>query len=90
MHLKPSVPVLMSADEIAFADQRFNKIMRRVLRQPLPAGFAPRPLPLDGGPFGAFERSRALTDDGRIVAVATPATRPVTSRSSASMTTAAT
>jgi glyoxylase-like metal-dependent hydrolase (beta-lactamase superfamily II) len=46
--------------------------MRRVLRQPLPPGFAPRPFALDGGPFGAFAKSRALSDDGRIVAVATP------------------
>jgi glyoxylase-like metal-dependent hydrolase (beta-lactamase superfamily II) len=45
--------------------------MRRVLRQPLPAGFAPEPFALDGGPFGAFPRSRALSDDGRIVAVDT-------------------
>jgi N-acyl homoserine lactone hydrolase len=31
---------------------------------------------LDGGPFGAFQRSRALTDDGRIVAVDTPGHTP--------------
>jgi glyoxylase-like metal-dependent hydrolase (beta-lactamase superfamily II) len=50
--------------------------MRRLLRQPLPNGFAPEPLVLDDGPFGAFQRSRALTDDGRIVAVATPGHTP--------------
>jgi N-acyl homoserine lactone hydrolase len=47
-----------------------------VLRQPLPAGFAPEPFALDGGPFGAFARSRAISDDGRIVAVATPGHTP--------------
>jgi N-acyl homoserine lactone hydrolase len=31
---------------------------------------------LDGGPFGAFPRSRALSDDGRIVAVDTPGHTP--------------
>jgi glyoxylase-like metal-dependent hydrolase (beta-lactamase superfamily II) len=45
--------------------------MRRVLRQPLPPGFAPEAFALDSGPFGAFPRSRALSDDGRIVAVDT-------------------
>jgi N-acyl homoserine lactone hydrolase len=50
--------------------------MRRVLRQPLPSGFAPEPLALDDGPFGAFPRSQALSDDGRIVAVATPGHTP--------------
>ena len=50
--------------------------MRRVLRQPLPAGFAPAPFELDGPPFGAFERSLALSDDGRIVAVPTPGHTP--------------
>jgi glyoxylase-like metal-dependent hydrolase (beta-lactamase superfamily II) len=52
------------------------RVMRRVLRQPLPPGFAPEPFPLDGGPFGAFSHSRAISDDGRIVAVATPGHTP--------------
>jgi N-acyl homoserine lactone hydrolase len=39
-------------------------------------GFAPEPFALDGGPFGAFARSRALSDDGRIVAVGTPGHTP--------------
>src|SRR4051794_33058713 len=50
--------------------------MRRVPRRPLPASFAPEPFGLDGGAFGAFARSRALSDDGRIVAVATPGHTP--------------
>ena len=54
----------------------FARVMRRVLRQPLPPGFAPEPFALDGGPFGAFRRSRALSEDGRIVAVPTPGHTP--------------
>ena len=50
--------------------------MRRVLRQPLPPAFAPEPFTLDEGPFGAFARSRFLSDDGRIVAVDTPGRTP--------------
>lgn len=47
------------------------RLMRRVLRQPLPPGFAPEPYALDDGPFGAFPRCRRLSDDGRIVIVDT-------------------
>jgi glyoxylase-like metal-dependent hydrolase (beta-lactamase superfamily II) len=50
--------------------------MRRILRQPLPAGFAPAPMTLDDGPFGEFAHSRSLSSDGRIVAVATPGHTP--------------
>jgi len=57
---------------LRFVASPMARVMRRVLRQPLPAGFAPEPFALDGGPFGAFARSRALSDDGRIVAVDTP------------------
>jgi glyoxylase-like metal-dependent hydrolase (beta-lactamase superfamily II) len=69
-------PVRMSAAEIAFINTSFPRVMRRVLRQPLPPGFAPEPIALDDGPFGAFARSRALSDDGRIVAVETPGHTP--------------
>jgi N-acyl homoserine lactone hydrolase len=43
---------------------------------PCPPRFAPEPFALDSGPFGAFSHSRALSDDGRIVAVATPGHTP--------------
>jgi N-acyl homoserine lactone hydrolase len=69
-------PVRINDAELRFAQEAFPRVMRRVLRQPLPSGFAPQPLALDGGPFGEFARSRALTDDGRIVAVATPGHTP--------------
>ena len=65
-------PVLMNEAELRFLSSPMARVMRRVLRQPLPSGFAPEAFALDGGPFGAFARSRALSGDGRIVAVETP------------------
>jgi glyoxylase-like metal-dependent hydrolase (beta-lactamase superfamily II) len=69
-------PVRINDAELRFAATAFPRVMRRVLRQPLPPGFAPEPFVLDGGPFGAFPRSHALSDDGRIVAVDTPGHTP--------------
>ena len=71
-----SAPVRMSRQEIEFIATPFPRVMRRLLRQPLPAGFAPAPLAFDGGPFGAFDRSAALSEDGRILAVPTPGHTP--------------
>jgi N-acyl homoserine lactone hydrolase len=68
--------VLSNETELRYVASPFPTVMRRVLRQPLPPGFAPEPFALDGGPFGAFPRSRALSDDGRILAVATPGHTP--------------
>jgi glyoxylase-like metal-dependent hydrolase (beta-lactamase superfamily II) len=62
-------PVLVHEEELAFTHTRFARTMARVLRQPVPTGVEWKPFALDGGPFGAFARSRALTDDGRVVAV---------------------
>ena len=69
-------PVRISDAELRFAAGAFPRVMRRVLRQPLPPGFDPAPFELAGGPFGAFPRSLALSDDGRIVAVETPGHTP--------------
>jgi N-acyl homoserine lactone hydrolase len=68
--------VLVHEDELRFVASPMARVMRRALHQPLPRGFAPEPFVLDGGPFGAFARSRALSDDGRIIAVATPGHTP--------------
>jgi glyoxylase-like metal-dependent hydrolase (beta-lactamase superfamily II) len=68
--------VLINEAELRFVHSPMARVMRRVLRQPLPTGFAPEPFALDGGPFGAFAQSRAISDDGRIVAVATPGHTP--------------
>ena len=69
-------PVRINDAEMLFLASAFPRMMRRVLRQPLPPRFAPAPFALDGGPFGAFSRSRALSHDGRIVAVDTPGHTP--------------
>ena len=69
-------PVRINDGELKFLGEAFPALMRRVLRQPLPSGFAPVPFALDGGPFGSFARSRPLTPDGRIVAVETPGHTP--------------
>jgi len=69
-------PAQINDAELRFAQTAFPRVMRRILRQPLPPGFAPQQLALDGGRFGEFPHSRALTDDGRIVAVATPGHTP--------------
>src|SRR3954453_18788479 len=69
-------PVRVHDVELRFAAGAASRVMRRLLRQPLPPNFAPQPLALDDGPFGAFAHSRALSDDGRIVAVATPGHTP--------------
>lgn len=69
-------PVRIHDAELRFLRSAFPTVMRRVLRQPLPKGFSPEPFTLDGGPFGAFARSRSLSDDGRIVAVLTPGHTP--------------
>ena len=68
--------VLINEVELRFLASPMARVMRRVLRQPLPQRFAPEPFALDSGPFGAFSRSRALSDDGRIVAVDTPGHTP--------------
>jgi glyoxylase-like metal-dependent hydrolase (beta-lactamase superfamily II) len=69
-------PVRISETELRFLATPFPALMRRVLRQPLPPGFAPRPFTLDGEPFGAFASSLPLGADGRIVAVPTPGHTP--------------
>jgi glyoxylase-like metal-dependent hydrolase (beta-lactamase superfamily II) len=68
--------VLIHKAELEFLASPMARMMRRVLRQPLPTEFAPEPFTLDDGPFGAFPRSHALSDDGRIVVVDTPGHTP--------------
>jgi N-acyl homoserine lactone hydrolase len=69
-------PVRISAAELRYAGAPFSRVMRRVLRQPLPPGFAPSAFEPTGGLFGAFPRSLALSEDGRIVVVETPGHTP--------------
>jgi N-acyl homoserine lactone hydrolase len=74
--LHVAAPVRISDAELRFSAEAFPRLMRRVLRQPLPPGFSPTPFSIAGEPFGAFPRSMALSDDGRIVAVETPGHTP--------------
>jgi glyoxylase-like metal-dependent hydrolase (beta-lactamase superfamily II) len=67
---------LVNETEFQFMQSPMARVTRRLLRQPFPPGFAPEPFALNDGPFGAFRRSRSLSDDGRIVAVATPGHTP--------------
>ena len=69
-------PVLVAERELAFARSRRSRLFQRILRQPVPSGVRFEPFTLDGGPFGAFAESRALSDDGRVVVVATPGHTP--------------
>jgi N-acyl homoserine lactone hydrolase len=68
--------VRISETELGYVNAAFSRVMRRLMRQPLPTRFFPEAFVLDGGPFGAFPSSRTLSDDGRIVAVPTPGHTP--------------
>jgi glyoxylase-like metal-dependent hydrolase (beta-lactamase superfamily II) len=68
--------ILVHDAELDYSRAPMSRFFQRVLRQPVPAGVEFRPMKLDGGPFGAFAASRALTDDGRVVVVPTPGHTP--------------
>ena len=70
------LPIQVHDVELDYAHSAMSRFFQRVLRQPIPAGVEFRAMKLDGGPFGAFAASRPLTDDGRVVAVATPGHTP--------------
>ena len=74
VHLR--APVRVHTEELDHMQEPLSRVMRRVLRQPLPEGFSPQPFELSDGSFGAFDRSLALSRDGRIVAVPTPGHTP--------------
>jgi glyoxylase-like metal-dependent hydrolase (beta-lactamase superfamily II) len=71
-----SARVLAGAREIAAAASLAGRFTRLATRQPLPPGFGPAPIALDGPAFGAFAASTPLTADGRVVAVPTPGHTP--------------
>ncbi|MCW2994495.1 MAG: hypothetical protein JWQ18_1990, partial [Conexibacter sp.] len=68
----PDATVLANAQEIRIANSPMSRITRLATRQPLPPGFAPQPIALDGPAVGAFAASHALTTDGRVLAVPAP------------------
>jgi glyoxylase-like metal-dependent hydrolase (beta-lactamase superfamily II) len=65
-------PVQVHEPELAYARTFGARIFQRLFRQPVPEDVDFQTIALDAGPFGAFEQSRPLSDDGRIVAVGTP------------------
>jgi glyoxylase-like metal-dependent hydrolase (beta-lactamase superfamily II) len=69
-------PVLVHDEELAFSRTAGSRFFQKVLRQPIPKAVEFRALKLDDGPFGAFDRSKALTSDGRVVVVPTPGHTP--------------
>jgi N-acyl homoserine lactone hydrolase len=72
----PGTPVLVAEPELRAARRLDARIIRRVLRQPLPRRFAPRAFAFDGPPIGAFAASHALTADGTVHAVPAPGHTP--------------
>ena len=68
-------PVLVHDRELAFARSLRSRFFQRVLRQPIPDGVTFEPVVL-GEPFGAFAASTPLTEDGRVLIVATPGHTP--------------
>lgn len=69
-------PVLVNDTELAFSESASSRFFARVLRQPIPQGVRFQAMRLGDGPFGAFASSRRMTDDGRVIAVATPGHTP--------------
>ncbi len=67
----PMSQVLVSPAELQHASGAAGRL-RGYLPQRWPKAFDPKPLNLDDGPYGPFPRSKRLTLDGAIVAVATP------------------
>jgi N-acyl homoserine lactone hydrolase len=65
-------PVLVHGRELEYARTFGARFFQRLFRQPVPEGVDFQTVELDAGPFGGFEQSLPLTDDGRIVAVGTP------------------
>ena len=67
----PKSEVLVSPGELAIASGLAGRL-RGYLPDRWPKNFDPKPLTLDGPALGPFARSRSLTADGAILAVATP------------------
>ena len=67
----PTSEILVSPAELRRAAGVAGQL-RGHLPQRWPKAFDPKPLILDDGPYGPFPRSKRLTADGAIVAVATP------------------
>ncbi|HKH77984.1 MAG TPA: N-acyl homoserine lactonase family protein [Rubrobacteraceae bacterium] len=75
LHHVPNSDVFCTQAEYRLA-RGFGGRLRGYLPNRWPAWFRPKPLVFDPAPFGPFERSRALTADGSVVAVPTPGHTP--------------
>jgi len=71
----PAARVLVSAGELRATAGLAGQI-QGYLPQRWPSGFDPEPFDLGDGAFGPFRRSRRLTEDGGVIAVATPGHTP--------------
>ena len=69
-------PVLVNSEELDYSGSLVPRFFSKVLRQPIPDGVRFVPMKLGDGPFGRFAASKRLTDDGRVIAVATPGHTP--------------
>ncbi|MEU1998017.1 N-acyl homoserine lactonase family protein [Nocardia gamkensis] len=74
VHLR--TPVLVAQPEWDYAHSLLGRIAQRISRAQLPTTVEFQTYALSDGPFGAFQASKRLTDDGRIIAVATPGHTP--------------
>jgi glyoxylase-like metal-dependent hydrolase (beta-lactamase superfamily II) len=69
----PGVPALTTATELRLVHSLEGRVTRKMLRQPLPAGFDPRPVDAESGPgIGAFPSSYSITEDGSVRLVPAP------------------
>jgi glyoxylase-like metal-dependent hydrolase (beta-lactamase superfamily II) len=71
----PTSEILVSPAELQRTAGAAGQL-RGYLPQRWPKAFDPKPLILDGGRYGPFSQSKRLTDDGAVVAVATPGHTP--------------
>jgi glyoxylase-like metal-dependent hydrolase (beta-lactamase superfamily II) len=71
----PMSEILVSSGELQRASGAAGQL-RGYLPQRWPKAFEPKPLILDDGSYGPFPRSKRLTPDGAVVAVATPGQTP--------------
>jgi glyoxylase-like metal-dependent hydrolase (beta-lactamase superfamily II) len=71
----PASEILVSPAELRRATGAAGQ-MRGYLPQRWPKAFDPKPLVLDDSPYGPFQRSKRVTADGAVVAVATPGHTP--------------
>jgi len=71
----PKSEILVSPGELQRASGLAGRL-RGFLPERWPKTFDPKPLVIDSGPYGPFARSKRLTADGAIVAVATPGHTP--------------